>query len=340
MIELSLYRNRIGTFYPHGHSKNRTRICSKQFDNKTGVYILPITLVVCKLILIASISQPASCHCHELNKNVLAAEPPGWVLSTRLFLQTSLGMKYGLRVAQLSEQYTTWGKKQTRNFLAKYLNGNRSKGIVNAHLNIRSLNNKVIEVKNIIKQHNPNILGLSESELKKVNGVFDVEKLKIPGYKLLFPKSWDSKGYARVVVYVKNSLEFEQMDDLEDEEVQSIWIRGGYKNGRKIYFCHGYREHKSCLGGSLNSQKSNLEAFVSQWESAAEHGNPQEVNEVHICGDMNLNSLEDRWLQPDYNLISLSRIVFNYCNMYNFHQLVKVPTRIQFNSVQSTASIS
>ena len=55
---------------------------------------------------------------------------------------------------------------------------------------------------------------------------------------------------------------------------------------------------------------------------------------------MNLDSLEDRWLQPDYNLISLSRIVFNYCNMYNFHQLVKVPTRIQFNSVQNTTSIS
>ena len=335
MIELSLYRSRIGTFYPHGHSKIRTKMCRKQFSDRTGVYILLITLFVLKFALIARISQPANWISGELS-----AESPGWALPTKSVVQTIPGLRSSLRVAQLSGQYMKWGKKQTKNFLAKYVNGNISKGILNAHLNIRSLNNKVREVKTIIKEHKPNILGLSESELKKVNGVFNEEKLKIPGYKLLFPKSWDTKGYARVVVYVKNSLEFEQIHDLENEEVQSIWIRGGYKNGRKIYFCHGYREHKNCLGGSLNSQKSNLEAFVSQWETAAEHGNSQEVNEVHICGDMNLDSLEGRWLQPDYNLVSLSRIVFNYCNMNNFHQLVKEPTRIQFNSVQNITNIS
>ena len=232
------------------------------------------------------------------------------------------------------------GRKQTSNFKAKCVNGNRSKGIQNAHLNIRSLKNKMCEVKNLVKEHSPNILGLSECELNKVNNHFDENKLKIPGYQILFPKSWTKHGFARVVVYVKTSLEYEQVTDLEDDTVQSVWLRGGFKNGKKIFFCHGYREHTGCLGNSISAQRSSLDLFLSQWEAAAEFGNPTEPNEVHISGDMNLDSLNDRWLQHDYNLFSLSRMVHECCNMSNFSQLVKEPTRLQYNSVQNTTSIS
>ena len=86
-------------------------------------------------------------------------------------------------------------KKKKNNFLAKYRNGNRVKGILNLHLNIRSVRHKILEVKNIIKEHNPHILGLSECKLKKNNGRFDEELLKIPGYRTLF--SLSSLGQAR-----------------------------------------------------------------------------------------------------------------------------------------------
>ena len=136
------------------------------------------------------------------------------------------------------------------------------------------------------------------------------------------------------------SLEYEQVTDLEDDTVQSVWLRGGFKNGKKIFFCHGYREHTGCLGNSISAQRSSLDLFLSQWEAAAEFGNPTEPYEVHISGDMNLDSLNDRWLQHDYNLFSLSRMVHECCNMSNFSQLVKEPTRLQYNSVQNTTSIS
>ena len=164
------------------------------------------------------------------------------------------------------------------------------------HLNIRSLTNKVSEVKNLIKQHSPNILGLSECELRKVDNHYDEARLKIPGYKALFPKSWTLHGFARVIVYVKNNFEHEQLHDLEDEHLQSVWLRGGFKNSKKIYFCHGYREHTSSLGNSLNAQRSNLELFLAQWEAATEHNNPPEPNETHICGDMNLDTLFRIWI--------------------------------------------
>ena len=242
--------------------------------------------------------------------------------------------------ATILQQYQTRGKKQSCNFLAKYVNGNRVKGIVNAHLNIRSLNNKLNEVKNLIKQHRPHIFGLSECELRKTSATFDEKKLKIPGYKILFPKSWLVEGYARVVVYVRESLEFEHLHDLEDEQVQSVWLRGGYRNGKKIIFCHGYREHTNSLGNSLNSQRTNLSCFLAQWEAAVEYSNTGEVNEVHVSCDMNLDSLDDRWLRPDYHLISLSRQVQSCYNSNNFSQLVKEATRIQYNSVENTTSVS
>ena len=52
------------------------------------------------------------------------------------------------------------GQKSEVNFQARYVNGNRGqKGIKNLHLNIRSLGNKITEVKNIIREHNLTFLG-------------------------------------------------------------------------------------------------------------------------------------------------------------------------------------
>ena len=73
------------------------------------------------------------------------------------------------------------------------------------HLNVRSVGKKVFEIKNIVKEHSPHILGLSECELKKVGGFLDESKLKVPGYTLLFPKSWNCHGFARALVYVKKN---------------------------------------------------------------------------------------------------------------------------------------
>ena len=165
--------------------------------------------------------------------------------------------------------YRSQGKKTTTNFFAHYEHGNIKtgpRGIRNAHLNIRSLANKVFEVKNIVKQPNPpHILGLSECELKKMEGQFDESRLKVPGYSVLFPKSWSVHGFARVVIYVKNSLEYQQVSDLEDDLVQSIWIKGGFRGSKKIYYCHGYREHTTTEGDSLAAQTRNLSDFLSQW---------------------------------------------------------------------------
>ena len=229
------------------------------------------------------------------------------------------------------------------NFRARYTYGNKQQkiaGVKNMHVNIRSLAKKVFEIKNIVQEHRPHILGLSECELKKSNGSYDESQLKVPGYQIFFPKSWYITGQARVIVYVKKSFQVEQLKMLEDDSFQSIWLKGGFRNSKQLIFCHTYREHTSTLGSSLQAQRDNLTVFLSQWEAAVNYGTNNASNEVHISGDMNLDSHKDKWLSKSYHLHDLSNLVQNACNINNFTQLVTSPTRAQFNSITGTTALS
>ena len=63
--------------------------------------------------------------------------------------------------------------------------------------------------------------------------------------------------------------------------------------------------------------------------------NNTNVNEVHISLDMNLDSLNGKWLEPTYKYVSLVRLVQNYCDIGNISQLVNQPTRIMYNGVDN-----
>ena len=70
------------------------------------------------------------------------------------------------------------------------------------------------------------------------------------------------------------------------------------------------------------------------------HDNIDHTNEVHVMGDMNLDSLNNRWQESNYPLVTLSKMVIDCCNMNNFIQMVDKVTRIQYNSVTDSTSSS
>ena len=343
MIDIVQHRSRIGLF--RQKLKNR-KFLYRNYSSDTGIKqgketfkCFQALFKICLLIAFLSAGD---------GQIPLPVTDQSWQNQSQLVSgvqitasQALLSLRPPSATGKIQLEYHRRGKKESCNFLAKYKNGNRNmKGIKNLHLNIRSLGRKISEVKNIIKEHSPHIFGLSECELKKVQGYYDERKLKIPGYDLLFPQSWAKHGKARVVVYVKKTLEYQQLHDLEDETIQSVWIKGGFRKSKKIFFCHGYREHTSTLGNSIRAQSDYLGGFLSQWEEATLHGNPSEPNETHICCDMNLDTLGGRWLQPAYHLFSLSKLVQSACDLSNFSQLVNQPTRSQYNSVKKTTDIS
>ena len=200
------------------------------------------------------------------------------------------------------------------------------------HINIRSLYHKMNEVKILVQREKPHILGILEAELQRSH--HNIDSLILPGYDLLLPKSWLVHGKARVVIFIRKSLYYEHLSDIEHADTQAIWLRAGFKNNKKIYFSHMYREHTNTLGNSLSAQRTALGKMLSQWEDAVFYEDPNVPNEVHIAGDINLDCLEERWLQPDYALVSLSRMVIEFCDANNFKQMVNKITRVQYNSVK------
>ena len=341
MVDINIYRHRIGVF----SQTLKIRKCLVKSENhqstvKSLKNILQITsriLLVTSVLVASTLQQKVTCSKFQQGNTGVYIVQSDKISELKIpcsnFQQESTGV-YIVHSDRISE-LRRFSKRTTVNFKARYKFGNqdhRVKGIKNFHVNIRSLGNKISEVRNIVKQHSPHILGISEAELRKVQNFYDEKKLKIPGYDLLFPNSWEVQGYARVVVYVKSSLHYQQVHDLQDDVVQSVWLQGGFKNSKGIYVCHGYREHSSSLGSSIQSQRQYLETFLNQWEEAIVHNNPRECNEVHVAGDMNIDVLDNKWLRPDYHLITLSRILQSVCNAGNFSQLVSEPTRAQFNS--------
>ena len=336
MIDTVLYRQRIGSFSQKIKNKRFLKYLYFETDRRTKMlnirrYLLSRIFWVRAVIIICTIISLSSEY-ENRNKNEICHTPAK--------------TKFTLKIKSLSCQsedssWTIWSNL-TGNFFARYMNGNgRNSGVRSFHLNIRKLQNKVSEVKKAVKElKNPHMFGISECELRKNSPNFDIEKLKVPGYNIHFPKSWDIHGYARVVLYYKNTFECPRVHELEDEHLQSIWVKFGFKNSKAGYYCHTYREHTSNLGNSLHAQREKLRLLVDQCETALNHGNPTEQNEVFILGDINLDSYKDRWLQRDYSLYSLAQIMQEFCNSNSVSQLVTDITRAQYNSVAQKTDLS
>ena len=64
--------------------------------------------------------------------------------------------------------------------------------------------------------------------------------------------------------------------------MQSVWLKGSFKNCKALYFSHGYREHTSAMGDTINNQKEYLNILLSQWEAATEHNQEEILQE--LCG--------------------------------------------------------
>ena len=154
MIDISTYRSRIGLFgqKPKNVSfKNLQQFQSTSYSYRCGQATFGTTKSIMKIILLFSLLYPT---CYSSSQYPCLPPTP----CTRLpapSSQTSAGLSCQVRVSpQQLQYYRKYGKKQTANFLSRYINGNIApspRGIKNSHLNIRSLAKKVFEVKNIIE---------------------------------------------------------------------------------------------------------------------------------------------------------------------------------------------
>ena len=157
---------------------------------------------------------------------------------------------------QVTRRSCRYHFKNLSNKSLKRTHGNRKKnGIRICHFNKGNsfLYNRILEVENIIKQHRPHVLGISELNFFKEHNYDDVQ---IANYKLITAKTLENPelNVSRVGVYLHNSMVGTVRQDLISETFSSIWIEVGYPNKRKILIFSQmiqarYRQSKSSQTG-------------------------------------------------------------------------------------------
>ena len=113
-----------------------------------------------------------------------------------------------------------WPSNKQRNKLVKARNGNRqNRGIKLAHWNAGSahLVNKMHEIEQVVAEHNPHLLGISESNFKRVH---DIENVQLQDYDLVLSKTFDNDQLeiSRIVCYKHHSLVGQVREDLISDE--------------------------------------------------------------------------------------------------------------------------
>ena len=185
------------------------------------------------------------------------------------------------------------------------------KGLKILHLNICHIIPKLDQLSYFICNHyncNVDICGVSETFLN--DRIFDRE-VNIAGYSII-RRDRINKGGGGLVVYVLNKHRYIRREDLEGNELESIWIELCPNNSKSFLVCNVYRPPDSSVEWYDN--------FESQLDKAS-----QLKLDIIILGDFNVNLL-DKKSNP------------KFMNIFIKHGLVQVidsPTRV----TQTTSSL-
>ena len=296
-ISIESYRQRIGRFSYTPYFKLQNILIRPCKTSTTPMYMLRMLLFLSLFLLAlapiscsSQYSKTTSCSTTTFNpKNDPLLSPP-W--------------KYGISWSSSNDgsglTHSTNGNR--RNVGYKYLSWNCGRGFISE--------NKLEDLKMCIGKHEPHVIGVSEVDLKKNEDNWDdaatnylstgqlYEKLSINNYKLVLPKSWDTLGIARLLVYVREDIKSVQMHPQEScyDHLQNITLEIGFGKS-KTHFCNFYyTEWTNCLNGrrDMDSQNDELALLLDIWRNCTTNDNKDFV----ALGDMNLCSL--RWDEPNY----------------------------------------
>ena len=189
-----------------------------------------------------------------------------------------------------------------------------NKGLNIINLNIRHLKPKLDDVKILLQRSNKiDILGLCETFLHD-----DIPDsiLSVDGYKFerrdrnICTTENDKQKGGGVLIYIAEHLDYKRKQNLESDNIESIWIEISLKHTKPILINSIYRPP--------SAPKQWLEMFSDNLENITTAD-----NEVYIMGDINV----DISRQETSNK-SLRHIL----ELHDLTQMVEVPTRITSHS--------
>ena len=228
------------------------------------------------------------------------------------------------------------------NKIQKIVNGNRrsvgyklavwncGRGLVQQGYSI-----KLNEIKQFIEAKKPHCFAVIESdfychnsEINRLNKYTTNEireMLKIDGYKIEFPKTWDTHGQARLICYVSEDIKYKRKYFNQDHDhIPSISLEIGLGKATKTVVHYYYREWKNGVTGESDAtnQLSDLKNHIKQWEELANTGR----NFVSL-GDANLCALS--WNDHNFKYKELANEIQNFLLGETCFQIVNKFTRVQ-----------
>ena len=288
-ISLQQYRLQIGLFIGSTRSRRKGKLDnSKKSESCLTARLTLLLLVMC---FIQSFSNS-----HFVSSNKTRSENPTNINQyyPSFFLQSEPSSYIKSLQANLYEILNPGGQVgRMSNFWARYINGNRKRGIKLCHWNIGGgyLCNKMDTIRNLVDEYSPHIVGISEASFMPNHSLDDV---KIENYKTFFSKTLSNSqlNTSRLAVYVHQDVAATVREDLMDEEFSSVWLEVGLPRQKKFLVSHIYRDWQFIRQQNQNSltipeQLRRWDIFIKQWEKAISLG-----SEIHVQGDFNLNFLD------------------------------------------------
>ena len=258
------------------------------------------------------------------------------------------------RLPSSSFMALSWSYATSISALCHALNGNKRRlGYNLAVWNCRkgligesdSESMKLMEIKQFIQKHHPHTLGIIECDIysaqcqvqRKTTFTTDevISRLNIEGYNIELPDTWYNYGLARILVYVKDDINYKRKMMASNTDLPNISLEIGLGKERKTIVNYFYREWTGGVSRENNqaSQINRLTRQIEYWRTL------YSLNRDVIClGDSNLCALS--WHENDYeaNKKVLANLIQDHLLEESAYQLVESHTRSEMtrNGVASS----
>ena len=149
-------------------------------------------------------------------------------------------------------------------------------GLRISHWNIRSICNKLDQIKSHHLLHNQDSVDISGFSESWLNDSISDDYISIPGYCSERNDRCDQHG-GGIIVYIKSGLSYSRRTDLEPN-IESVWIELTLKNSSSILVGFIYRKPSCNLTAWSETMETNLEIAYT------------EDKEIMLLGDFNINA--------------------------------------------------
>ena len=189
-----------------------------------------------------------------------------------------------------------------------------TRGLKIAHLNIRSLKNKIDSLRlEGIDNKSVDVLTLSETWLDDITSDAEIELAGFVCARL--DRTGAKEGYSGVATYIRDGLPFRLRNDINTGGHECLWIELIRDKCKPTFICCAYRAPDVDFNGFISSLQNSMSAVDLK------------KSDVIILGDLNVNMLPKSKI-PKKDKQEL----LNFSRAFDLTQLIKEPTRVSDTS--------